>query len=120
MGGNVVEPMTSSSEAVARNTDIAQGPVPVTAHTIQDIGLATLALASVLLLTALVVGAIYTASPPGPCFPANGGTQIPCPPTPLTLDNLFVLITLVIFSVGSFILGGVLVTMAWLHRHPAA
>jgi hypothetical protein len=89
-----------------------QGP-PLTVDSFRYTGLAMLVTAAVLVLVAVTAGLIYTAPPPGSCFSA-------CPASELTPNNLFTLITLVVVSASSFILGTVLITIAWFRQHPAS
>lgn len=69
-------------------------------------------------LAALTAGAVFTAPSAGPCFPPNGGSNIPCPASPLTTNNMFVVLSLEIASLAFFVLGIVVLMMVWFREHP--
>ena len=84
-------------------------------------GFAILAAAAVLALAAVGAGLTFTAPPASTlCPPSSGsGPDVPCPPGPLTTDNMFVLLTLVFSSLVFFALGVVVEMMVWFRAHPS-
>jgi hypothetical protein len=107
-----------SSEFATHSTETALGEIPFSIRSLRNAGMVLIMAACVMALGAIVAGGIYTAPGPGVCSPPGGGQAIPCPATELTPNNLFVEIVLVVTSMGSFLLGIMLVTLAWLRMHP--
>ena len=70
--------------------------------------------ASLVALTVVIALLVYTAPPPGPCYPPGGGQSIGCPASQLTPNDLFVTLALVIVAMGLFVLGMMVTTVAWL------
>lgn len=81
-------------------------------------GVVILVVASALALAAAAAGVIFTAPSQSQCPNPNGGQDIPCPPGPLTTNNLFTLLALVILSAVFFALGIVIEMMVWFRAHP--
>jgi len=110
----------SPAESGAHGAATRHVPSSVTSDA-RWIGGAILVFAGVLAIAAVTAGVTFTAPSNTQCPPpsGNGGQDVPCPPGPLTNNNLFVLITLVVSSLVFFALGTVVLVMVWFRAHPA-
>lgn len=107
----------SSSEHAVHNSGAKEVLQSVTSQA-HVIGLTIVGAGIVLGCAAALTGLIFTAPSAGPCFPPGGGTNIPCPASPLTTNNLFVVLALEIASLAFFALGIVVLMMIWFREHP--
>ena len=109
----------TSSGVAAQPTEIAHR-APFSTKEIQWAGGGIVMVGVLFLLVAVALGLAFTAPSAGACFPSGGGTSIPCPSSELTPNNLFTLIALAIASVGSLLIGTLLVMSAYFRLNPAA
>jgi len=109
---------TTTSELVVHRSEAGNVGPSVTSQA-RWMGVAILAAAGTLALAAAVAGLIFTAPAASLCPPPSGsGPDVSCPPGPLTTDNMFALLTLVVVSLVLFALGVVVEMMVWFRANP--
>lgn len=110
---------TPSSAVMAHGEDTRPAHAVVTSEG-RWVGIGILVFASALALAAVSAGVVFTTPSQSLCPPpsGNGGQDIPCPPGPLTTNNMFTVLTLVILSAVFLAVGIVVEIMVWFRAHP--
>ncbi len=110
---------TPSSTALAHDEADTRPSHAIVTSEARWVGIAVLVFAGALALTAVAAGVVFTTPSQSLCPPANGnGQDGPCPPGPLTTNNMFVVLTFVILSAVFCALGILVEIMVWFRANP--